>query len=92
METGSQAGAVAVATNAGECLLDRKGASAFLKEKGYRVAEATLAKLASLGGGPRYRKFGKRPIYTPSDLLEWAESRCSAPMHSTSAPESRKAR
>jgi hypothetical protein len=88
MEMGSQAGAVKDASN---CLLDRKGASAFLKEKGYQVASATLAKLASIGGGPVYRRFGRKPLYTSSDLLEWAESRCSAPIGSTSEISSPKA-
>jgi hypothetical protein len=82
MET--QAGATAVAADAGGRPLNRKGSSAFLKSHGYEVAEATLAKLASVGGGPVYRKFGRKVLYWPADLFEWAEARCSAPRRSTS--------
>jgi hypothetical protein len=63
---------------------DRKGAAAFLELHGYKVAPATLAKLASTGGGPPFRKFGRKPIYAPSDLLAWAEARCTGPVRSTS--------
>ncbi|GAY21195.1 helix-turn-helix transcriptional regulator [Sphingobium fuliginis] len=43
----------------------------------------TLAKLACVGGGPRYRKLGRFPVYTPEDLQAWAESRLSSPVAST---------
>jgi hypothetical protein len=66
--------------------LDRGRASTFLAEHGYRVAPSTLAKLACLGGGPVYRKFGRTPFYLPADLLSWAQSRCSGPRRSTSEP------
>jgi hypothetical protein len=87
MDIETQAGAFAAP--GGERRFDRKGASAYLKLEGYEVADATLAKLASVGGGPLYRKFGRRPLYSRADLLEWAESRCSAPMRSTSESERR---
>jgi hypothetical protein len=58
-------------------LLNRQEASTFLGEHGYRVAVASLNKWASVGGGPRFRKFGRRPLYAPSDLIAWAESRTS---------------
>lgn len=43
-----------------------------------------LAKLAVTGGGPVYRKAGRFPIYLPSDLDAWAESRIGSPKRSTS--------
>ena len=64
-------------TNNDERLLTRQEAAAFLSERGYRVAVASLNKWASIGGGPRFRKFGRRPVYAPPDLLAWAEARTS---------------
>ena len=87
MDTESQAGTTVVTDTVSERPLDRKGASVFLNEQGYVTAPATLAKLASVGGGPQYRKFGRKPLYLPADLLQWAKSRCSAPRQSTSEPE-----
>jgi hypothetical protein len=46
-----------------ECRLDRRQAAAFLTERGYRTAPATLAKLACIGGGPVFESFGRRPLY-----------------------------
>ena len=80
MDKETHPGAAAGGANASEQRHDRKGAAAFLELHGYKVAPATLAKLASIGGGPVYRRFGRKPLYTSSDLLEWAESRCSAPI------------
>ena len=60
-----------------------KGASA-LSDIGYPVTKATLATLATRGGGPPYRRFGKRVLYRFRDLTDWAEGRLSAPCHSTS--------
>jgi predicted DNA-binding transcriptional regulator AlpA len=43
-----------------------------------------LAKLAVTGGGPRFRKIGRFPVYTCSDLDEWVEAKITAPRRSTS--------
>jgi hypothetical protein len=43
-----------------------------------------LAKLAVVGGGPIFRKAGRTPIYSPTDLDTWAQSRIGAPQKSTS--------
>jgi hypothetical protein len=71
-------------TNTPERLLCRKEAATFLRDHGYPVAVASLNKWACVGGGPRFRKFGRRPLYSPADLLAWAEARTSPPLHSTS--------
>jgi hypothetical protein len=34
-----------------------------------------LASLATRGGGPEYRRFGKRVVYRMADLLAWAQTR-----------------
>jgi hypothetical protein len=60
-----------------------KGAEA-LSDLGYPVTKATLATLATRGGGPIYRRFGKRVLYRGTDLLAWAEKRCTATRRSTS--------
>ena len=65
---------------------DRKQASQFLTEQGYKIAPATLAKLACIGGGPTFVSFGRRPLYLESDLLAWAQSRTTGPRRSTSDP------
>jgi hypothetical protein len=70
--------------------LSRTEAAEFLTANGYPVAKTTLQKYATVGGGPTYRKFGRRVVYQPEHLLSWAESRLSAPVASTSelGPES----
>ena len=73
-------------------LLTRQEAAAFLCERGYRVAVASLNKWASVGGGPRFRRFGRKPLYAPADLIAWAEAKTSAPVHSTSEADAASAR
>lgn len=64
--------------------LSRKQASAHLAERGLPVAAATLAKLAVVGGGPEFHKFGRFPRYTPEALDAWAATKLSGPRRSTS--------
>jgi hypothetical protein len=66
--------------------LDRKQASQFLTDLGYRTAQATLAKLACVGGGPVFESFGRKPLYREADLLAWAEAKTTGPRRSTSDP------
>jgi hypothetical protein len=66
-----------------ETLLRRRAAAAALSNAGYPTAPATLATLACRGG-PKFRRYGRIPIYRWGDLLAWAEGRMSAPMRSTS--------
>lgn len=65
-------------------ILTRKAASDYLKELGFPVAVATLATLVTRGGGPHYLKFGPRVLYRADELLEWAESKLSAPRTNSS--------
>jgi hypothetical protein len=55
--------------------LTRPEASVALRAKGFDVSPATLASLATRGGGPRYRVFMGTARYRWGDLLRWAESR-----------------
>ncbi len=47
------------------------------------LSPRTLEKLRTIGGGPRFRKLGRRIVYKIVDLDAWAESRA---CESTSDP------
>ena len=64
--------------------LTREKAASFLADRGLPVAKTTLGKLACIGGGPKFHKFGQRTLYKPNDLLAWAEARTSKPLNNTS--------
>jgi Helix-turn-helix domain len=40
-----------------------------------RLSPRTLEKQRVIGGGPRFRKFGRRVVYAMDDLEEWANAR-----------------
>ncbi len=66
--------------------MTRAEAAGFLCERGYTVASTTLSKYAVIGGGPRYEKFGRKPLYTAADLLAWVASKTTGPRrHSSQA-------
>ena len=65
-------------------MLRRHALAEALTEQGYPTATATLATMASRGGGPPYRLYGRIPLYWWGDALAWAESRLSAPRRTTS--------
>ena len=62
----------------------RPEAAEFLTERGFSTTKNTLQKYATTGGGPIYRIFGNRALYTGDDLLCWAEAKLSTPRRSTS--------
>ncbi len=65
--------------------LRRSEAATYLLEThGIRRAVGTLAKLAVVGGGPRFRVAGRTPLYAPDDLDAWADSIISPLVRSTS--------
>lgn len=66
--------------------LTRAEASAYLlSQHGISRTPGTLAKLAVVGGGPKFRKIGSRHVlYDVADLDAWAKSALSAPVGSTS--------
>ena len=56
--------------------LSRDEASEYLLETfGVKVAPATLATLAHRGGGPRFQKFGRQPLYPRTELDTWAQAK-----------------
>jgi hypothetical protein len=64
--------------------LRRKAAAEYPKSKYGFGAFRTLAKLATIGGGPEYRMAGRLPVYTPKALDQWALCKIGAPVRSTS--------
>ena len=59
--------------------LRRKEASRYLEAvHGVRTAPSTLAKLACVGGGPRFERFGSIPLYTPAALDAWVAAKLTA--------------
>lgn len=66
-------------------LLRRRDAAAYVRMRwGFPCSNAWLAKLACVGGGPRFLRAGRFPIYHRQDLDIWAQSRMSKLVHSTS--------
>ena len=49
-----------------------------------RLSPRTLEKQRVIGGGPRFRKFGRRVMYAVTDLDAWADARS---FEATSDPE-----
>lgn len=67
--------------------LRRWEASEYLTAKhGVRIAPATLAKLASTGGGPAFNRAGRIPLYPTDELDRWAQERIGRLVRSTSEP------
>lgn len=66
---------------------DRATTAEKLTAAGFPVAKKTLETLASRGGGPIFVKFGHKPLYRWGDALDWAKSRLSKPVRTTSELE-----
>lgn len=66
-------------------ILRRAAASDYiLSTWGVSYKPATLAKLATLGGGPAFIHIGRWPVYSAADLDHWIKSKASAKKSSTS--------
>jgi hypothetical protein len=57
----------------------RRRAAAYLLENYGFGAERSLAKYASVGGGPVFRKAGRLAVYTQADLDAWALGKIGTP-------------
>ena len=64
--------------------LTRAEAAAYLTARGLRITKNTLQKMATTGGGPPYRKFGFRVLYTPGELIDWALAKLGPEQRSSS--------
>ena len=68
--------------------LRRRQASEYLdRHHGIRLAPATLAKLAVVGGGPRFRSDGRFPVYDRAELDAFAIARLGRLRGNTSEPK-----
>jgi hypothetical protein len=65
-------------------LLTRDGTATALTASGYPISKATLATMATRGGGPPYQRWGPRAMYRWGTSLVWAQARLSEPIRSTS--------
>lgn len=74
-----------------DALLTRNRTAVVLTAAGYPIATATLRIMATRGGGPVYRKFGRVAVYRWGDALAWAEARLTAPRGNTSASDAHRA-
>ncbi len=65
--------------------LRRDEAAAYITDThGLPCSPKTLAKYASVGGGPAFRKGGRIPLYDRTDLDAWALAKMSPKVRSTS--------
>ena len=64
--------------------LPRREAARLLQAHGLRTTPASLATMATRGGGPPYFKVGKLCMYRLSDLELWIAQRCTGLLDSTS--------
>lgn len=72
--------------------LSRKEAARYLLEtfgSAAAISASTLAKLATLGGGPEFRRFGRRVGYTRQSLDSFVSSRASGSLRNTATPDYR---
>lgn len=61
--------------------LDRLEAALYLKNQGLKTSAKTLQKLATVGGGPAYQRYGHRAVYTVESLDAWVAERLTPPSH-----------
>ena len=66
-----------------EPFVTRENAAAYINSLGLKITKGTLQKMATVGGGPTYRRFGRHTVYLISDLDAWIALKLSAPIHST---------
>ncbi|ATQ67350.1 MULTISPECIES: hypothetical protein [Methylosinus] len=64
--------------------LRRKQAGEYLKTRYGFGSEKSLAKLATVGGGPAFHKAGVACLYEPAALDDWARSKIGPAHRSTS--------
>ena len=66
-----------------ERLLRREEAAEYLRQNAGFGTTRWLAKLACVGGGPKFRKISKYPVYTTADLDAWIAEKVSRTYSST---------
>ena len=69
---------------------NRDEAGRFLRANGLRTTAASLATMATRGGGPPYFKIGKQCFYWQIDLEGWVEQRSTGLLDSTSTMQGKR--
>jgi hypothetical protein len=63
----------------------RSQAASYITSRwGIPCSHGLLHKLASVGGGPEFRRAGRWPLYSEADLDSWAQSRITGPVRKAS--------
>ena len=60
--------------------LSQNEVSEYCKTKGLRLSPKTLEKKRSIGGGPKFYKFGNRVVYSIKDIDIWLKDQLGAPI------------
>jgi hypothetical protein len=68
----------------------REDAARFLRANDQRTTAASLATMATRGGGPPYFKIGKHCFYWQLDLQIWLEQRSTGLLDSTSTSQGKR--
>lgn len=68
----------------------RHNAAEFLQANGLRTTAASLATMATRGGGPQFFKTGKRCFYWQIHLEMWVEQRTTGLLDSTSTTQGKR--
>jgi hypothetical protein len=73
-----------------DALLTREQVATALTAAGFPTKPRTLSTKATRGGGPPYRLYSSRALYRWADAIEWARSRLTPVVRSTSELRARK--
>jgi hypothetical protein len=66
-------------------MIPRKAVPGYLQEThGVRFSVTSLARWASQGGGPVYRRVGRYTYYEPKDIDRWLRKKMTPPLRWTS--------
>lgn len=68
--------------------LSRAEAAEYVISRGLQCSKHTLQKWVTVGGGPDYRIFGNKAVYTAEDIDAWIEKKLSPVRHSDVEPKS----
>lgn len=62
-----------------EVYISRRQAAEYIRLCGFSCSYRTLAKMACVGGGPKYHVFGRMAVYLESDLEAWIAEKLRSP-------------
>jgi hypothetical protein len=63
-----------------EARLTRAQTAQALTAAGFPTSAATLATMATRGGGPPFKKYAPRAVYGLSEVMAWAKTRLAKPV------------